>query len=607
MCGIVGYTGKREAKEILIKGLKNLEYRGYDSAGVAVLAKNRLKVVKRKGKIKNLEELVSRTSFSGSLGIAHTRWATHGVPSDKNAHPHLDCKKRIAVVHNGIIENFEDLKKDLLRKGCKFSSDTDTEVISHLIERNYHQNLEEAVRRTALLLKGSFSLAVISRDEPDKLVGVRLDSPLIVGIKDGEKFLASDSSAFIENTRRVVYLKDREIAILTPDSVKVVDFQGRRVSLKEELLNFSKEEVKKCGFKHFMLKEILEQPKVLEKIISYYLKDKDFNLKELTTFKDFFKKLQKINIVACGTAYHAGLVGKYLMEKFLKIPVEVDLGSEFRYKQPTIRKGDLLIAISQSGETADTLAGVRLAKKRGAKILSICNVLGSTLVRESDKVIYTLAGPEISVASTKAYSAQIMVLVILSLYLARLRKTLPEPLINSYLNLLRKVPSYQLKIVKSKDEIRKIAQKYLNFGAFLYLGRNINYPTALEGALKLKEISYIPAEGYPAGEMKHGPIALIDEYRAVVCVANNSSVYLKMLSNVEEIFARRGKIIILASEGDKQVKKYSRQIIYIPQIREELSPLITIIPLQLLAYYIAELKGYDVDKPRNLAKSVTVE
>ncbi|RKY28805.1 MAG: glutamine--fructose-6-phosphate transaminase (isomerizing) [Candidatus Omnitrophota bacterium] len=607
MCGIVGYTGKREAKEILIKGLKNLEYRGYDSAGVAVLAKNRLKVVKRKGKIKNLEELVSRTSFSGSLGIAHTRWATHGVPSDKNAHPHLDCKKRIAVVHNGIIENFEDLKKDLLRKGCKFSSDTDTEVISHLIERNYHQNLEEAVRRTALLLKGSFSLAVISRDEPDKLVGVRLDSPLIVGIKDGEKFLASDSSAFIENTRRVVYLKDREIAILTPDSVKVVDFQGRRVSLKEELLNFSKEEVKKCGFKHFMLKEILEQPKVLEKIISYYLKDKDFNLKELTTFKDFFKKLQKINIVACGTAYHAGLVGKYLMEKFLKIPVEVDLGSEFRYKQPTIRKGDLLIAISQSGETADTLAGVRLAKKRGAKILSICNVLGSTLVRESDKVIYTLAGPEISVASTKAYSAQIMVLVILSLYLARLRKTLPEPLINSYLNLLRKVPSYQLKIVKSKDKIRKIAQKYLNFGAFLYLGRNINYPTALEGALKLKEISYIPAEGYPAGEMKHGPIALIDEYRAVVCIANNSSVYLKMLSNVEEIFARRGKIIILASEGDKQVKKYSRQIIYIPQIREELSPLITIIPLQLLAYYIAELKGYDVDKPRNLAKSVTVE
>lgn len=607
MCGIVGYTGKREAKEILIKGLKNLEYRGYDSAGVAVLAKNRLKVVKRKGKIKNLEELVSRTSFSGSLGIAHTRWATHGVPSDKNAHPHLDCKKRIAVVHNGIIENFEDLKKDLLRKGCKFSSDTDTEVISHLIERNYHQNLEEAVRRTALLLKGSFSLAVISRDEPDKLVGVRLDSPLIVGIKDGEKFLASDSSAFIENTRRVVYLKDREIAILTPDSVKVVDFQGRRVSLKEELLNFSKEEVKKCGFKHFMLKEILEQPKVLEKIISYYLKDKDFNLKELTTFKDFFKKLQKINIVACGTAYHAGLVGKYLMEKFLKIPVEVDLGSEFRYKQPTIRKGDLLIAISQSGETADTLAGVRLAKKRGAKILSICNVLGSTLVRESDKVIYTLAGPEISVASTKAYSAQIMVLVILSLYLARLRKTLPESLINSYLNLLRKVPSYQLKIVKSKDEIRKIAQKYLNFGAFLYLGRNINYPTALEGALKLKEISYIPAEGYPAGEMKHGPIALIDEYRAVVCIANNSSVYLKMLSNVEEIFARRGKIIILATEGDKQVKKYSRQIIYIPQIREELSPLITIIPLQLLAYYIAELKGYDVDKPRNLAKSVTVE
>jgi len=607
MCGIVGYTGKREAKEILIKGLKNLEYRGYDSAGVAVLAKNRLKVVKRKGKIKNLEELVSRTSFSGSLGIAHTRWATHGVPSDKNAHPHLDCKKRIAVVHNGIIENFEDLKKDLLRKGCKFSSDTDTEVISHLIERNYHQNLEEAVRRTALLLKGSFSLAVISRDEPDKLVGVRLDSPLIVGIKDGEKFLASDSSAFIENTRRVVYLKDREIAILTPDSVKVVDFQGRRVSLKEELLNFSKEEVKKCGFKHFMLKEILEQPKVLEKIISYYLKDKDFNLKELTTFKDFFKKLQKINIVACGTAYHAGLVGKYLMEKFLKIPVEVDLGSEFRYKQPTIRKGDLLIAISQSGETADTLAGVRLAKKRGAKILSICNVLGSTLVRESDKVIYTLAGPEISVASTKAYSAQIMVLVILSLYLARLRKTLPEPLINSYLNLLRKVPSYQLKIVKSKDKIRKIAQKYLNFGAFLYLGRNINYPTALEGALKLKEISYIPAEGYPAGEMKHGPIALIDEYRAVVCIANNSSVYLKMLSNVEEIFARRGKIIILATEGDKQVKKYSRQIIYIPQIREELSPLITIIPLQLLAYYIAELKGYDVDKPRNLAKSVTVE
>ncbi|MCD6539594.1 MAG: glutamine--fructose-6-phosphate transaminase (isomerizing) [Candidatus Omnitrophica bacterium] len=607
MCGIVGYTGKREAKEILIKGLKNLEYRGYDSAGIAVLDKNRLKVIKRKGKIKNLEELVSKTSFSGSSGIAHTRWATHGVPSDKNAHPHLGCKKRIAVVHNGIIENFESLKKDLLKKGCKFSSDTDTEIISHLIERNYHQNLEEAVRKTVLLLKGSFSLAVISKDEPGKLVGVRLDSPLIVGIKDEEKFLASDSSAFIEDTRRVVYLKDREIAVLTPDSVKVIDFQGRKVSFKEELLSFSKEEVKKGVFKHFMLKEILEQPKVLEKILSYYLKEKDFNLKELTAFRDFFKKLQKINIVACGTAYHAGLVGKYLMEKFLNIPVEVDLGSEFRYKQPTIRKGDLLIAISQSGETADTLAGVRLAKKRGAKILSICNVLGSTLVRESDKVLYTLAGPEISVASTKAYSAQIMVLVILSLYLAKLRRTLPDSLINSYLNLLRKIPSCQLKIVKSKDEIRKIAQKYLNFGAFLYLGRNINYPTALEGALKLKEISYIPAEGYPAGEMKHGPIALIDEYRAVVCIANNSSVYSKMLSNVEEIFARRGRIIILATEEDEQVKKYSRQIIYIPKIKEELSPLITIIPLQLLAYYIAELKGYDVDKPRNLAKSVTVE
>lgn len=607
MCGIIGYTGFRQAKVILLEGLKNLEYRGYDSAGLAILDNKKITFLKCKGRVKDLEEKAKRSNLWGSLGIGHTRWATHGVPSHNNAHPHWGCKKRIALVHNGIIENFDVLKRDLIKRGCRFRSETDTEVIAHLIERYYQKNLEEAVRKAVSLLKGSFALAVVSRDEPGKLVGARLDSSLIVGLKDKEKFLASDSSAFLSQTKRVIFLKDEELVVLTPNQVKVIDFKGRPVSFKEECLTFSKEEVKKGGFKHFMLKEIFEQPQVLEKLASYYLKDSDFNLKDLKLRRGFLKRVRRINIVACGTAYHAGLVGKYLMEKFLKIPVEVNLGSEFRYKQPTIGKEDLLIAISQSGETADTLAGVRLAKSKGAKILSICNVLGSSLVRESDSVLYTFAGPEISVASTKAYSAQLMVLFIFSLYLAKLKGSLSDSSLKKYLRVLKKIHSYQRRILEEKEHIRRIAKKNLHFGAFLYLGRNINYPTALEGALKLKEISYIPAEGYPAGEMKHGPIALIDEYRAVVCIANDSSVYEKMVSNIQEILARRGNIIIVATEDNSEVKKYSRQIIYIPKICEEFSPLLTVLPLQLLAYFIADFKGYDVDKPRNLAKSVTVE
>ncbi len=607
MCGIVGYIGKNQAKDILLEGLKNLEYRGYDSAGLAILNNQKVSVLKCKGRIRDLEEIAKKRALLGNLGIAHTRWATHGAPSERNAHPHLDCHRRVVLVHNGIIENFESLKKELIKKGCKFRSETDTEVIAHLIEIHYQQNLEEAVREAVSFLKGSFALAVISKDEPDKLIGVRFDSPLIIGIKDREKFLASDSSAFLSYTPRVIYLKDKELVVLTSTQIKITNFKGRKRVPQEDRLNLSKEEVKKAPFRHFMLKEIFEQPRVLEKLVSHYLKDSDFNLNELRFKRDFLRKLKKINIVACGTAYHAGLVGKYLMEKFLKIPVEVDLGSEFRYKEPTIRKGNLLIAISQSGETADTLAAVRLAKAKGAKVLSICNVLGSSLVRESDSMLYTFAGPEISVASTKAYSAQIMVLAILSLYLAKLKSTFKDSFIKKYLNFLRKIPSYQRRILEEKEAVKKIAKRNLHFGAFLYLGRNINYPTALEGALKLKEISYIPAEGYPAGEMKHGPIALIDEYRAVVCIANDSSIYEKMISNIEEILARRGNIIIIATEGNFQVKKYSQQIIYIPKICEEFSPLLTVLPLQLLAYFIADFKGYDVDKPRNLAKSVTVE
>jgi len=608
MCGIIGYIGNKNSMPIITEGLKKLEYRGYDSTGIAILDKDKLFIAKCKSRISDLEGLLKKRNILGTVGLGHTRWATHGKPSKVNAHPHTDRFKRIIVVHNGIIENFNNLKKDLEKDGCKFASETDTEVVAHLISKFYKGNLEDAVRKALRKIKGSYALGIISRDDPDKIVAVRHDSPLAIGLGKQENFIVSDVSAILNHTKKVIYLHDDQIAVVTKDAVQISDLKGNTVPKKVDTISYDIEEVQKGGFAHFMLKEIYEQPQVLSRIISHYvtaegaIRFESFNIES-----SFLKKIENLVIIACGTAYHASLIGKYIIESFVRIPVWVDFGSEFRYRNPVIREKTLVIAISQSGETADTLAAVREAKKNKVKVLSICNVLGSSLTRESDAIIYTHAGPEISVASTKAYTAQIMVLYLLGLYLAELKKTLSKNHINKAIGVLKGIPLKQEEILGSSRNIKEIAKKHLHFGAFLYLGRNINFPTALEGALKLKEISYIPTEGYAAGEMKHGPIALIDEYRAVVCIANDSFIFNKMTSNIQEILARQGKIIAIATSGNKQIKDYVKEVIFIPRVDEQFSPLITIIPLQLLAYYIASLKGYDVDKPRNLAKSVTVE
>jgi len=608
MCGIIGYIGNKNAAPIIMEGLGRLEYRGYDSAGLATIHKGKLFITKCKGRISDLESLLKKRPLMGNVGLGHTRWATHGKPSTINAHPHADSLGRIAVVHNGIIENFNDLKKNLEKDGYKFLSETDTEVVAHLISKFYRGDLEGAVKKALKKIKGSYSLGIISRDHPDEIIAARHDSPLAIGLGREENFIVSDISAILNHTKKVIYLSDDETAVITKDTVKISDLKGRTVPKKVDTISYTTEEAQKSGFSHFMLKEIYEQPHVLSRIFSHYVTAKGaIRFEHLNIENSLLKKIENVIIIACGTAYHAGLVGKYIIESFVRIPVWADLGSEFRYRDPIIREKTLVIAISQSGETADTLAAVRQAKKNKVKIISICNVLGSSLTRESDSTIYTQAGPEISVGSTKAFTAQIMILYLLGLYLADLRGTLSKDYIHKAISCLREIPHKQKNILESARNIKAIAKRHLHFGAFLYLGRNINFPIALEGALKLKEISYIPSEGYPAGEMKHGPIALIDEYRAVVCIANDSFIFDKMISNVQEILARRGKIIAIATSGNAQIKDYLKEIIFIPKIEDIFSPLITIIPLQLLAYYIADLKGYDVDKPRNLAKSVTVE
>ena len=608
MCGIIGYIGNKNATPIIMEGLKKLEYRGYDSAGIAVVNGNTLYIEKCKGRISDLDRLLMKRDISGTVGLGHTRWATHGKPSKVNAHPHTDSLKKIIVVHNGIIENFNDLKGDLEKEGFKFESETDTEVAAHLISKFYDGNLKEAVKKALRKIKGSYALGVLSLEEPDKIVVARRDSPLAIGLGEDENFIASDVSAVLSHTKKVIYLEDNQIAVVNKDDVKIFDVVGKEVHKKIDIISYDIDEVQKGGFEHFMLKEIYEQPNVLLKIISRYVTSSgNIKFEGLNIKNEALKKIENLVIVACGTAYHAGLVGKYIIESFVRIPVWVDFGSEFRYRNPIIKEKTLVIAISQSGETADTLAAVREAKKNKVKVVSICNVLGSSLTKETDSVIYTQAGPEISVASTKAYTAQLMVLYLLGLYLADLKNTLSKNYIRKALACLRHVPLKQKEILQASRSIKAIAKKHLHFGAFLYLGRNINYPTVLEGALKLKEISYIPAEGYAAGEMKHGPLALIDEYRAVVCVANDSLILDKMMSNIQEILARRGKTIVVATIGNKKIKDYVKEVIFIPKIEDIFSPLLTIIPLQLLAYYIAALKGHDIDKPRNLAKSVTVE
>lgn len=618
MCGIIGYIGNKQAVPILIDGLKKLEYRGYDSSGVGVIPSgtngrggpDNTKVILRKtfGKIRNLQDLIKTRPFpQSSLGISHTRWATHGVPNRINAHPHSDCTGKILIVHNGIIENYEKLRDALRKKGHKIISDTDTEVIAHLIEEHYKGNLLKAVQKAIKHLEGAFALGVISSDCPDTLIAARIGSPLIIGVGKNENFIASDVPAILEHTKKIIYLKDGQLAVLKKDSVRVFSFAGKAVKPKVDRVTFHVDAVKKQGFAHFMFKEIHEQPDVLAQMFKTRLKGNTIVLDGLGLKEKQLKAVKNIIIIACGTAYHAGLVGKYIIEKLTGIPVSVDAASEFRYRDPIVGRSTLIVAISQSGETADTLAAVREAKAKGGKVISICNAVGSSLTRESDGVLYTHAGPEIGVASTKAYVAQIAMLYLMALKISTHKKTITVKTRQGIIKDLKHIPSLYKEILKNKHAIASIAKKNSHFGCFLFLGRNINYPSALEGALKLKEISYIPAEGYAAGEMKHGPIALIDEYRAVVCIAPQSEVYEKMISNMQEIRARKGKIIAIATQGDQAIKAHASHVIYIPSTNNLLTPLLVALPLQLIAYYIAVQLGCDVDQPRNLAKSVTVE
>jgi len=602
MCGIVGYIGERESIGILLEGLKRLEYRGYDSCGIVVIENHRFYIAKNTGKINDLiKQLKNKKLPNSTIGIAHTRWATHGAPNKTNAHPHCDCKLEFGIVHNGIIENYLELKKQLIKEGHRIVSQTDTEIIAHLIEKFYKGDFKEAFLKTLNHLIGSFALAAISLREIDRILFARRSSPLIIGVGTNENFLASDVPAILSYTNKVIYLKDEQAGQLTKSSIEIFDFKGRPQKFNIEKVLWSAESSQKSGYPHFMLKEIYEQPDVSKKL---------FNL-GITFDKNLQRILSRVTnfyIIACGTAYHAGMVGKYIIEKLTNISVNVDLSSEFRYRSPIIQKNSIVIAISQSGETADTLAAVRQAKREGAKIISICNVVGSTLTRESDYVFYTHAGPEIGVASTKAYTAQLVVLYLFALRLAELKNTISKQALFTLTRALSMISLQQQQILKNQVRyISSVAQRHHNFGSFLFLGRNINYPSALEGALKLKEISYIPAEGYAAGEMKHGPIALIDEYRAVVCIAIESPIYEKMVSNIQEIKSRKGKIVIIATEGNKEIKDLSKEVIYIPKTQELLSPLLVALPLQLFAYYVAVRRGCDVDQPRNLAKSVTVE
>jgi len=606
MCGIVGYIGKKDVVRILIDGLKKLEYRGYDSAGIALLVEgNKIRERKSLGKLVELEKLLSRKPIYGKTGIGHTRWATHGKPSDMNAHPHMDCTGKIAVVHNGIIENFLTLKEKLEKKGHKFKSETDTEVLAHLIEDNYKDNLETAVKAALRLVKGSYAIGVISVYEPDKIIAARKDSPLIIGLGDGENYIGSDIPAFLNHTKRALLLYDEEVAVITKEKVSITTLDGKKINRKSFTVAWSNEQASKGGYKHFMLKEIFEQPKIVSETLSGRLKeDKNVTLEHVKIDARRLKRINKIVISACGTAYHAALTGKYIIEEISKIPCEVDLASEFRYRNPIIDKKTLFIAISQSGETADTLAALRLAKKMKAYTLAVCNVMGSTLSREADDTLYTRAGIEIGVAATKTFIAQLIALYLLAFLFAQETGIKYD---KKYLKEMYHLPNLIEKILANHAEIKLWAKKFHKCFNFLYLGRGLNYPVALEGALKLKEISYIHAEGYAAGEMKHGPIALIDKAVAVVGLLTQNPTYDKTVSNIKEVNARGGVLLALATEGDKIIKNLADHIYHLPKTMHIFDPIINTIPLQLLAYYISDMKKCDVDQPRNLAKSVTVE
>lgn len=605
MCGIVGYIGSKQAEDILVDGLSKLEYRGYDSAGVAVVGKKGISVSRALGKLLELRKKLKKKHLKGTIGIGHTRWATHGKPSVINAHPQEDCKGRIVVVHNGIIENFSELKKMLQKEGHKFLSETDTEVIAHLIEKYHKENLFEAVKSAVGQLEGSYAIAVISASDPNTIVACRKDSPLVLGYGDSENFVASDVPGLLNYTKNVSYLEDGQIVVVKRSGVQVFDMDGARVDIKVHKILWDSIMVEKSGYKHFMLKEINEQSEsVLNTLRSQFdIAQSKFELHKIKLSHDMLRKVKKICIIACGTSYHAGLVGKYLIEDLIGVPTYVEIASEYRYRRMITEKNELAVVISQSGETADTIAALRAIKKLGVNTLAICNVEGSTIMREADSSINTYCGPEIGVASTKAFTGQLAALYLLAFYLASLRikgfKVKSSALFH--------IPSAINEVIKQESAIKRIAKKYFKKSHFLFLGRHFNYPIALEGALKLKEISYIHAEGYPAGEMKHGPIALIDENMPVVVIATESKVYEKTVSNIEEARTRGGIIIGLINKGNRELRSKLDDYIEIPDVDEIYYPIVNVIPLQLLAYHIAVLRGCDVDQPRNLAKSVTVE
>jgi len=623
MCGIVGYVGNKQVVPIIVEGLRRLEYRGYDSAGIAVAGVgNRLQIRRAEGKLRNLEEAIRLRPLAGSYGIGHTRWATHGRPSETNAHPHRDCTGRIVVVHNGIVENYLSLKKSLTEEGHRFSTETDTEVIAHLVEKHLHKvnghrpTLDEAVRRTVKELCGVFAMAIVSADEPDKIVAARNGPPLVIGLGTDECFVASDVPAILTHTREIFLLADGDLAVITRAGLNLTDFDGKSLQRQSQQITWDPVMAEKGGFQHFMLKEIFEQARAVRDTTlgRVSVETGRIYLPEMTIGAAEFRAAKKINIVACGTSWHAALAGKFMIESFVRLPVEVDYGSEWRYRDPIVESDSLTLLISQSGETADTLAAQREAKAKGSHTLAICNVVGSMITREASGIIYTHAGPEIGVASTKAFTCQLTALYLFALYLAQVRGAMSVRQISAALQGLASIPGKLENILTHAEECKTLAQRFQHAEAFLFLGRGIHYPIALEGALKLKEISYIHAEGYPAGEMKHGPNALIDETLPVVVVATRDANsprsvlrYEKTMSNLKEVKARSGVVIALATEGDEEIKEAADHVLYVPAAAEELSPILEIVPLQLLAYYIAVLRGCDVDQPRNLAKSVTVE
>lgn len=611
MCGIVGYTGPREAYPIIIKGLKRLEYRGYDSTGVA-LQNGGLKVYKKKGKVAELEEALVGKNLHAHVGIGHTRWATHGEPSDRNAHPHQSASGKLAMIHNGIIENYSQLKQELTNKGYVFTSDTDTEVLLNFIEeikKNNKCDLEEAVRVALKRVTGAYVILLLDEDKPDTIIAARKGSPLVIGIGKGEHFLGSDASPMLEYTKEVVYVNDYELAIISPDELILKNIGNEKITPYVQKLDIELAAIEKGGFEHFMLKEIFEQPQTVNDCLRGRLDAVagTITMSGIQQYEEQIINANRIVIVACGTSWHAGLAAEYIFEELCRINVEVEYASEYRYRNPVINKGDVIIAISQSGETADTLVAIENAKAKGAIILGVVNVVGSSIARTSHGGAYTHAGPEIGVASTKAFTAQLAVLTMIALKIAYVKGTISNDRYMYLLNELQEIPEKIAWVLKSKDHIKALAEKYKDARDFLYLGRGYNFPVALEGALKLKEISYIHAEGYPAAEMKHGPIALVDEDLPVVFIATKDAYHEKIVSNMQEIKARKGKVISVITEGDKISTGLSNDVMIIPEADEIMAPMLSVVPLQLLAYYIGVTKGCDVDKPRNLAKSVTVE